>query len=219
MGNAIEIQADSKTVTLELDRRCKFMPRRYITLGADKHGQVYGLELNDDGTWRRNPLGYATSCVVIRPIKKEVYEYITEDPESAKELWKQCVAADRTEKGLEEWFDDYKDSDDLFDKSFVTELLDGEDNPTVSQWEDGRIAGGYIEFASFREYVEDAMINSAEVSGIECGDDVYEWEASGLFSPERPFVLELATREILDEYYAHLKSTRWFHEVHDGKNI
>ena len=63
------------------------------------------------------------------------------------------------------------------------------------------------------------MINSDEVSVIECGDDVYEWEASGFFSPDRPFVLEFATREILDEYYAHLKSTRMFSEVNDGKNI
>ena len=219
MGNAIEIPADAKTVTLELDRRCTFTPRRYITLGADKHGQVYGLELNDDGTWRRNPLGYATSCVVIRPMKREEYEYITEDPESAKELWQQFVAADKTEKGLEEWFDEYKSSDDLFDVSFVSELLDCEDNPTVSKWEENRIADGDHEFASFREYVEDALINSDKVAGVECEDDVCEWEASGMFSPERPFVLEFATREILDEYYAHLKSTRGFAEVHDGKNL
>lgn len=213
MEHAIEIPADAKTVTLKLARRCTFTPRRYITLGADEHGQVYGLELNDDGTWRRNPLGYATSCVVIRPMKKETYEYITEDPESAKELWQQCVADSKTEKGLEEWFDDYKSYGDLFDVSFVSELLDGEDNPTVSQWEGNRIAGGDHEFASFRKYIEDALINSDKVAGVECEDDVCEWEASGLFSPERPFVLEFAPRNLLDEYYAHLKSTGGFSEV------
>ena len=181
---------------------------RYITLGADEYGQVYGLKLSYDGTWERNRLGYATSCVVIRPMKTE----------SEKELWQQCVATDKTEKGLYEWFNYYKDSDDLFDKSFVSELLNDEDNPTVSHWEEDRIADGDHEFASFK-YVEDALINSDEVSGIECGDDVYDWEASGLFAPERPFVLEFATREILDEYYAHLKSARGFAEVHDGKNI
>ncbi len=180
---------------------------RYVTLGADEHGQVYGLELGGDGTFIRNELGYATSCVVIRPMKKEVYEYITEDPESAKELWQQCVAADRTEKGLEEWFDDYKDSDDLFDKSFVTELLDGEDNPTVSQWEENRIADGDHEFASFREYVEDALINSEEVESVNDQDDVHEWESAGIFPPKKPFVVEFAPRKLLDEYYAHLRRT------------
>lgn len=179
----------------------------YITLGADEHGEVYGLELKNDGTWRGNPLGYSTSCVVIRPMKKEVYEYITEDPESAKELWKQCVEADRTEKGLDEWFDDYKDSDDLFDKSFVSELLDSEYNPTVSQWEENRIADGDHEFESFREYVEDALINSEKVKSVNCQDDVHEWESSGLFPPKRPFVVEFAPRKILDEYYAHLRKT------------
>ena len=187
---------------------------RYVTLGADEHGQVYGLELDNDGTWRRNPLGCATSCVVIRPMKREVYEYITEDPESAKELWQLCVAADKTEMGLEEWFYVYKSSDNLFDVSFVYELLEGEDNPTVSQWEENRIADEENriadedhEFASFREYVEDALINSEEVESVNDEDDVHEWESSGLFPPERPFVVEFAPRKLLDEYYAHLRRT------------
>jgi hypothetical protein len=190
---------------------------RYITLGADEHGQVYGLELNDDGTWRRNPLGYATSCVVISPMKKETYDYITEDPESAKELWQQCVAANETDKGLDEWFEDYKDSGDLFDVSFVSELLDDEDNPTVSKWEEDHIEDAGIEdvdiedvgpaFESFREYVNDALINSEEVKSVNGENDVYEWESSGLFPPKRPFVVEFAPRKLLDEYYAHLRRT------------
>lgn len=178
---------------------------RYVTLGADEHGQVYGLELNDDGTWKSNPLGYSTSCVVIRPMKREIYEYITEDPESAKDLWQQCVAADKTEKGLEEWFDDYKSSDDLFDVSFVSELLDSEDNPTVSQWEENRIADGDHEFSSFREYVEDALINSDKVAGVECEDDVCEWESAGIFPPKKPFVVEFAPKNVIEDYYAHLR--------------
>lgn len=179
----------------------------YVTLGADEYGQVYGLELNSDGTWRENPLGYSTSCVVIRPMKREEYEYIADDPESAKELWQQCVAADKTEMGLKEWFDEYKRSGDLFDVSFVSGLLDDEDNPTVSQWEENRIADGGREFASFREYVEDALINSEDVESVNCEDDVHEWESSGLFPPKRPFVVEFAPRKILDEYYAHLRRT------------
>lgn len=180
----------------------------YVTLGADEHGQVYGLELDCDGTWRSNPLGYATSCVVIRPMKRETYEYVTEDPESAKELWQGCVAADKTEKGLDEWFEDYKSSDDMFDKSFVTDLFDDDDNPTVSRWEENRVADEDNvdpEFASFREYVEDALINSEEVKSVNRGDDVYEWEAAGIFPPKKPFVVEFAPKELLEEYYAHLR--------------
>lgn len=179
---------------------------RYVTLGADEHGQVYGLELNNDETWRVNPLGYSTSCVVIRPMKKEIYEYITEDPDSAKELWQQCVAADRTEMGLEDWFEDYTSSDELFDKSFVTDLLDDDENPTVSQWKNNR-ADEDVEFESFREYVEDALINSEKVKSVKDEDDVYEWEASGIFPPKKPFVVEFAPRKLLDEYYAHLRRT------------
>lgn len=180
---------------------------RYVTLGADKFGEVYGLKLGQDGKPRWNPLGLSTSCAVIRPMKKEIYEYVTEDPESAKELWQQCVAADRTEKGLEDWFEEYRNSDDLLDRSFVSELLDDEDNPTVSQWEEDRIADGDHWFASFREYVEDALVNSDDVEGVTCEDDVREWESSGWFPPRRPFVVEFAPKALLEEYYAHLRKT------------
>jgi hypothetical protein len=186
---------------------------RYITLGADEQGQVYGLELNDDETWRRDPMGYSTSCVVISPMDSRTYEYITEDPASAKDMWQQSVASDFTEKGLEEWFDDYKYSADMLDESFVSDLLDSEDNPTVSQWGKNCLADEDNEFESFREFLEDSLIYSDEVVGVECKDDVCKWEASGCFPPKRPFVLELAPRKLLDEYYAHLKSTSEFSEV------
>ena len=105
---------------------------KYITLGADENGQVYGLELGKDGKWERNSLGYSTSCAVVRPLSKENYEYVTEDPESAKEIWQSCVAAGKTELGLEAWFKEYVSNDDPFDASFVFELLDDESNPTVA---------------------------------------------------------------------------------------
>lgn len=62
--------------------------KRYITLGADENGQVYGLELGEDGKWKRNSFRrLSTSCAVVRPVTKENYEYVTGDPESAKDLW------------------------------------------------------------------------------------------------------------------------------------
>ena len=74
--------------------------KRYITLGADEDGQVYGLALGEDGRWRRNPLGLSTSCAVIRPVTKRSYEYMTEDPQSVKEWWQAAVQDDKTELGL-----------------------------------------------------------------------------------------------------------------------
>ena len=200
---------------------------RYITLGADENGYVYGLELNDKGQWRHNSLGYSTSCVVIQPISRETYEYATEDPESAKELWQACVADDRTELGLDEWFEKYVSNDDQFDKSFVSELLDDEDNPTVRRHNlsikkrideeeetdesDGIISSDGIwgedgRPMSFREHVKRALLESPEV-GVSDEDDIHIWEASGIFPPEKPFVVEFAPKELLEEYYAHLRKT------------
>lgn len=180
---------------------------RCITLGADEHGEVYGLELNEDGSWRRNPLGYSTSCVVIRPMSKEYYEYETEDPESAKDLWQASVAADQTELGLKEWFEEYTAYGDTIDTSFVSDLLDDDvGNPTVSQWEEDRIADGDHEFESFRQYVRAELVKSPDVN-ISDEDGIYEWEASGMFPPRKPFVVEFAPKELLEEYYAHLRKT------------
>lgn len=173
----------------------------YITLGADENGQVYGLELNEDGSWRRNPLGYSTSCAVICPMSRENYEYATEDPESAKDVWKSCVAADNTELGLEDWFNAYVLNGEALDESFVFELLDDEDNPTVH----GK--GGVFGDFKFRKFVERAILESEDIPDINTEDDIYGWECSGLFSPKKPFVVEFAPKELLEEYYAHLRET------------
>jgi len=170
--------------------------KRYITLGADENGQVYGLELGEDGGWRHNSLGYCMSCDVIRPVSKERYEYMTEDPESAKELWQSCVAADRTELGLEEWFNEYISNDNPFDVSSVSELLDYGGNPTVAK-----------HGPDFRKYLERRLVRARKVTEVVCEDDVYEWEASGFFPPKRPFVVELAPKALLEKYYAHLRKT------------
>lgn len=176
---------------------------RYVTLGADKYGQVYGLELNEDGSWRRNPLGYATSCVVIRPVSKAQYDYMTEDPESAKDLWQACVAEDRTELGLEEWFKEYVAYDDQFDMSFVFDLLDDESNPTVAPFGRSDANDGT---SGFREHLKDALLESPDVD-VSDEDDIYSWESSGFFPPRKPFVVEFAPKELLEEYYALLRKT------------
>lgn len=179
----------------------------YITLGADEDGEVYGLKLDEDGGWRRNPLGYSTSCKVVRPVSKETYDYMTEDPESAKDIWQACVAEGRTELGLRDWFEEYVSNDDPFDVSFVSELLDYEDNPTVAKWYDNRVADGDHEFETFRQYVEAELVKSPKVTSVKSADDVYEWECSGWFPPKSPFVVEFAPKELLEEYYAHLRET------------
>lgn len=176
---------------------------RYITLGADENGEVYGLELNEDGSWRRNPLGYSTSCAVVRPMSKENYEYVTEDPESAKDLWQACVADGRTELGLEDWFKEYVSDDDPFDASFVFELLDDESNPTVAPFGRSDANDGS---SGFREHLKKALLESPDTS-ITCEDDVYGWESSGWFPPRKPFAVEFAPKELLEEYYAHLRKT------------
>ena len=167
---------------------------RYVTLGADENGHVYGLELGKDGRWKRNSLGLSTSCVVIRPVSKETCKYLTEDPQAVKEWWQAAVADDRTELGLEEWFGEL-DKDALLDQSFVFELLDDVGNPTVAK-----------RYPDFRKYVERRLVRSQKVSAT-CADDVYEWEASGVFPPKKPFVVEFAPKGLLKEYYAHLRET------------
>lgn len=176
---------------------------RYITLGADKCGQVYGLELNEDGSWRRNSLGCSTSCVVIRPLSKKDYEYATENPESAKEIWQSCVAADKTELGLEEWFKEYVMDDGPFDRSWVFDLLDNEDNPTVAPFGKSDANDG---LSKFREHLKKELLGSPDTS-ITSEDDVYDWEASGWFPPKKPFVVEFAPKDLLEEYYGHLLNT------------
>lgn len=179
---------------------------RYITLGADSNGEVYGLKLGKDGKWERNSLGLSTSCAVIRPVTKENYEYFTEDPQSVKEQWQQAVQAGHTEKGLDDWFKEI-DAEDLIDKSFVYELLEDDDNLTVNRWYDDRVADGDHHNDTFRQYVEEQLVESDEVPDIESEDDVYEWESSGFFPPKEPFAVEFAPKAVLEEYYAHLRKT------------
>jgi hypothetical protein len=182
----------------------------YITLGADENGEVYGLEIGEDGKWEHNSLGLSTSCAVIRPVSKETYEYVTEDPKSAKDLWQACVAAGKTELGLEEWFKEYTAYDEPFDVSFVSDLLDDENNPTVRRHdlsikeridEDGQPL-------SFREHVKKVLLESPDVN-VSGEDDVYEWESSGWFSPSKPFVVEFAPHDLIEEYYLHLESCKY----------
>ena len=176
---------------------------RYVTLGADENGQVYGLEMNEDGSWRHNSLGYSTSCAVVRPMSRENYEYVTEDPESARDLWRACVAEGRTELGLKEWFKEYVANDDPFDASFVYELLDDEKNPTVAPFGRSDANDGS---SGFREHLKKALLDSPDTS-IESEDDVYDWECAGWFPPKKPFVVEFAPKAMLEEYYAHLRKT------------
>lgn len=175
----------------------------YITLGADENGEVYGLELGEDGRWKRNSLGCSTSCAVIRPVSRETYKYVTDDPESAKEIWQSCVADDRTELGLKEWFEEYVANDDPFDMSFVFELLDDEDNPTVAAFGRSDANDGT---SMFRRAVKKALLESPRVK-LNSEDDLCSWEASGWFPPRKPFVVEFAPKDMLEEYYAHLRET------------
>ena len=173
--------------------------RKYITIGADARGEVYGLELNDD-TWRRNPLGLSTSCVVIRPISKSDYIDITTNPENARELWHQAVTDGHTDLGLKAWFKEVYLADERFgpiDKSFVYELLDDPENPTVAAFPGGR----------FRQALRKTLVESDKVEDIDDPNEVYEWEASGCFPPTEPFAVELAPKELLEEYYQHLRET------------
>ena len=197
---------------------------RYITLGADENGEVYGLKLGEDGKWERNSSGLSTSCAVVRPMSREYYEYFTEDPESAKDIWQACVGADRTELGLKDWFEEYVSNEDPFDASFVFELLNDEDNPTVHRHNlsvkkrieetiddaideaDDDVWGEDGQPISFREHLKKVLLESPDTS-ITCEDDVYKWESSGWFPPKRPFVVEFAPKELLEEYYAHLRKT------------
>lgn len=176
---------------------------RYITLGADENGEVYGLKLNEDGSWRRNPLGYSTSCAVVRPISKANYEYATEDPESARDIWQSCVTAGETELGLKEWFKEYRMSDDPFDRSWVFELLDDESNPTVAPFGKSDANDGS---SGFQEHLKKTLLDSPDTS-ITSENDIYDWEASGWFPPKKPFVVEFAPKDLLEEYYGHLLNT------------
>lgn len=118
---------------------------RYVTVGVDDEGEVYGLEIDEKGDWIRNSLGLSTSCVVIRPVDKNTLEELREDPESFRDTWKLAVEADRTDKGLDDFFEDLKSEECVGDEdwpgkddSWVYELLEDEGNPTVRAWNELR---------------------------------------------------------------------------------
>ena len=187
---------------------------RYITLGIDEKGHVYGLELKDgeSGGFRHNSLGYATSCAVIRPVPSETLEYCRNDMDSVREWWKMAVADDHTELGLEDYFKQMLDNDsDSFwydedwpakDESFCYGLLEDHENQTLKA---GGFKGEDPNGGDFRKHVEKLIADSDEID-ID-GDDIATWESAGLWAPSEPFVIELAPREILDEYYSHLAKT------------
>lgn len=204
---------------------------RYVTLGIDKIGQVYGLELNDDGSWRRNPLGYDTSCVVVRPVSERMFDELTTDADTIRDLWKESINADRTDKGLDEFFEEAmsecgEDGWPCKDESFVYELLDDEYNPAIKAWNELRdreiekLPDDYDEECpwfdddgqpmSFRKRVESILEGTHGEDGLPMCDDVpvKTWESAGWWSPDVPFAVELADRGLLDEYYDHLRKTK-----------
>lgn len=185
----------------------------YVTLGADKDGYVYGIEIGKDGKFIRNPLGYATPCTVVRPVSQEQYDYITEVPDSIKDVWKSAVVDDRTELGLQEFFNQI-DETDRFDDSGVFELLEDMDNPVVAEWTNAMRAEGELDDSdeedwalNFNDHMRKLLVNNESVTKINSDADIVRFEAAGWFPPEEPFVVEFAPKELLEEYYAHLRET------------
>lgn len=206
----------------------------YITLGIDADGCVYGLELEEDGSWRRNSLGASTSCAVIRPVgAKELSERRT-DSETVLEDWKMAVADNATQLGLDEyfqqWLEECGSGEDYpgKDASWVYELLEDPGNPALEAFQEeaqglqanceecsatrceecDKVPGWMADSTEpvFRDKVDWLVCNETDFG---LGDDqVGTWEADGWYPPSCPFVVELAPREVLDEYYEHL--AKWY---------
>lgn len=185
-----------------------------ITLGVDKGGLVYGLNIkaadNERGwDWERNPAGYSTSCDVIRPVPEDILEYMRKNPYSVRERWKESVAEDKTNLGLEDFFNRCleESSERVWchegwprkDESFCYELLEDPVNPTLKA---GGFHGDDENGGDFRKHVEKLIVGSDAIDLKR--EDIATWECAGCFPPDEPFVIELAPRWILDEYYAHL---------------
>ena len=94
-------------------------------------------------------------------------------------------------------------ANDPFDTSFVYDLLDNESNPTVAPFGRSDANDGS---SGFREHLKKALLESPDTTVV-VEDDVYNWECSGWFPPRKPFVVEFAPKELLEEYYAHLRET------------
>lgn len=188
------------------------MTDRYITIGIDRRGEVYGLNLKSgkEDDFEKNSLGYSTSCAVIRPVDQRTLEYYREDTESIKDLWKLAVENDKTELGLDDFFkDELSECGSVFgddegwpskDESFCDDLLLDEDNPTVKTY-------GYTD-DSLRAYVEKCIRESPLIDTRNVDrHSIATWESSGWFPPKEPFVVELAPHEFLEKYYRHLEET------------
>ena len=63
-----------------------------------------------------------------------------------------------------------------------------------------------VEDYKIRKYLKKTLLESPSTS-VSWEDDVFEWESSGWFPPTKPFVVEFAPKELLEEYYAHLRET------------
>lgn len=173
--------------------------RHFRTIGIDRQGNVYALALDGD----------TSGCAVVRPVEYEVLRYFLENPDSVKEAWKQAVADDSTEYGLYEYFEKYierfipADAGDYpgKDKTWVSEVLEDAENPTVRQIES---ATG----STFRKFAE-TMIKATPKVEFHNKDKIVTWECSGWFHPMERLVVEFAPAEILEPYYAMLAETVW----------
>ena len=187
---------------------------KYMTMGMDKNGCVYGLELTEDGKdFVHNSLGFSTSCVVIHPVDQKTLEDYRDNLDRYKDLWKAAVENDKTEDGLEDWFESvredesgtvFADADEGYpfkDESFCGELLLDMDNPTVKTY-------WHIEH-NLREYVEDAIRENDGIKPLDDTDkyNIATWESAGWWTPKEPFIVELADPEFLERYYKHLEET------------
>ena len=189
------------------------MSERYITLGIDKRGEVYGLCLKDgsEDDFVKNSLGYSTSCAVIRPVDRRTLDYCREDTESIKDTWKLAVEHDRTELGLDDYFEDalseccsvFGNDEEAYpgkDESFCDDLLLDDDNPTVKTY--------WMTDSGLRAYVEKCIRESPFIdTGNVDKHDIATWESAGWYPPKEPFVVELAPHEFLEKYYKHLEET------------
>ena len=160
---------------------------RNIALGMGKDGQIYAIRVDESGKPIWNPLGYSTSCDVIRPVSRERLQELREDTELYREEWKLAVKDDRTDESLDDFVDsllaDYP-GDENFpykDESYVDDII-GDGDSQVSR--------------------ETADRDAEELTG----EPVGTWESSGWFGPQEPFARVYCSPELLETYYSHLET-------------
>ena len=207
--------------------------KRTMTLGVDKHGQVYGIAVDENGEFVPNSLGYSTSCYVIRPVSQDTLDYLRNDEESVLEIWQMAVGDDTTRLGLKDFFEELNNAECenscfdpgewwlMKDESWCLQILLDTDNPTVDAFIERRDKAiglhddldlddaevWYLdsggEPVSFRGYVENLIYENLDIPENQKGG-IATWESSGWFSPKEPFAIELAPKEFLEKYYRHL---------------